>query len=174
MVHDPDRGTADPTVGETGDVGGRTPFSTTHSDEIRVETLPERPVAVARHDGPLATIDETRRPLYQHLIMNELVAGPPMIRFPEGWQEDGDPVDVLVGTTAGFHGDETATVAYVAQGEYALLDYEGPEEGLPAARQELRDWVTRQGRRPGGPMLQVHIMDPIDGETEQQLQLPLD
>jgi effector-binding domain-containing protein len=55
-----------------------------------------------------------------------------------------------------------------------VLDYEGPEEGLEAARHRLRAWAQEQGHRPAGPLLQVHLMDPVDGVVEEQLQLPVD
>lgn len=151
-------------------MNARTPFATSHSDELRIEELPARRFAVARHEGPIETIQETRRPLYQHLIMHELVGGPPVLRFPD----DGDHVEVLVGTTEGFQGDAVCDVEVVPPGWYAVMDYEGPETGLPAAHERLRAWVQERGHTVRGPMLQVHLMDPIDGDTEQQLQLPVE
>jgi hypothetical protein len=139
--------------------------------EPRVETLRERWVCVVEHAGPLATVDQTRRPLYRHMILHELVGGPSILRFL-------DPpcasraVDALVVTHAGFDGDEACRVERLSPGRYALLDYEGPEEGLPAARAHLLAWAQRHGGA-AGPLLQVHLMDALDGVTEQQLQVPL-
>lgn len=106
--------------------------------------------------------------MYQHMIMHELVAGPSVLRFrPDG-------VDVMVGCAAGFMGEADLVLEMVPAGRFAVLDYEGPEDGLEAARRELVDWVQGHGRTLTGPMLQVHMMDPLDGDVEQQLQLPVD
>lgn len=134
----------------------------------RVETLPERRFAVAHHAGPPETVEKTRRPLYQHLILHELVGGPPVLRF-----RDDATVDVLVGTVGGFRGDGVATVEVVPGGRYAVEEYAGPLDGLPAARQDLLDWCRSKGITPAGPLLQVHLMDEIDGETEQRIEIPL-
>ncbi len=141
----------------------------------RIEHLAERRVAVVTHRGPLETVDDTRRPLYQHLIMQELISGPSAIRFPHGPRfEPGHHVDLLVGTPRHFEGDDVATVETLEEGPYAVLDYEGPVEGLEAARQALFGWIEAQGHRIVGPLLQVHLMDEIDGEIEQQLQAPIE
>ncbi len=145
------------------------------SDDVRIEELPERRVAVVQHHGPLETVDDTRRPLYQHLILQELIGGPSAIRFPHGPHvEEGHRIDLLVGTPSHFEGDEVANVEVLDAGWYAVLDYEGPVGGLAAARQELLDWIEREGYRPIGALLQVHLMDEIDGEIEQQLQVPVE
>lgn len=136
-------------------------------DDPRVETLPERRFAVRLHDGGIETIEETRRPLYQHMIMDELVGGPPVLRF------EGDRIDVLVGATCGFDGDDVVTVEILPEARYAVADFEGPEDDLPAARAALLEWVASNGHTAAGPVLQVHLMDAIDGETEQEIQVPL-
>jgi effector-binding domain-containing protein len=138
----------------------------------RVETLKERHVAVVEHHGPVATIDVTRRPLYRHMIIHELVGGPSIIRFLD--QKEGDrEVDALVMTHAGFEGDEMCRIEVLPGGPHAVADYEGKAEGLPAARRELRAWVKANGLRAAGPLLQVHHMDEMDGVLEEQLQIPL-
>ncbi len=147
---------------------GEGSFAAPGGDEPRIVELPERRFAVRSHDGSIETIENTRRPLYQHMIMHELVGGPPVLRFTDAG------IDVLVGTTCGFDGDENVRVEVIPAGWYAVVDYEGPEEGLPEAHEGLRAWVTQQNHQPAGPLLQVHLMDPIDGDTEQQLQLPVD
>jgi effector-binding domain-containing protein len=134
---------------------------------VHILTLPERVVAVVAHDGPVETIDETRRPLYRHMITHELVGGPSIIRF----RHDG--VDALVGTHVGFDGDDVVRVETLPAGDYAILDYEGPQEGLEGARQTLLEWVAESGRQAAGPLLQVHHMDPVDGIVEEQLQVLL-
>lgn len=124
------------------------------------------------HHGPVDEIDVTRRPLYRHMIMNELVGGPSILRFldkPEGEHI----VDALVVTHVGFDGDNVCQIEQLPAGQYAILDFEGPETGLPAARKALRDWVAKQGRKPAGQLLQVHHMDAIEGIVEEQLQLHL-
>jgi effector-binding domain-containing protein len=141
-------------------------------DEPRIVELPERPVAVVRHPGPVETIDETRRPLYRHMILHELVGGPSIIRFTDPAAPDAG-VDALVLTHLGFEGDEVCRVEHLPAGRYAVLDYEGPPVGLPAARLRLLSWIQDQALRPAGPLLQVHLMDPIDGIVEEQLQVPL-
>ena len=141
--------------------------------EPRIEHLRERTVCVVPHHGPPATIDATRRPLYRHMILHELVGGPSIVRYLE--RPHGERVvDALVQTHAGFDGDEACTVELLHAGPYAVLDYEGPEEGLEAARERLRAWARRHGHRPAGPILQVHLMDPVDGNVEEQIQLPLE
>jgi DNA gyrase inhibitor GyrI len=134
--------------------------------------LPERPVAVVHHEGPPETVDRTRRPLYRHMVLNELVGGPSILRWLEPPQGKRI-VDALVITHLGFEGDAVCRMETLPAGQYAVLDYEGPPSGLEQARQHLRAWVQRQGRKPAGPLLQVHLMDEVDGVTEQQLQLPL-
>lgn len=134
--------------------------------------LRERTVAVVEHHGPVDTIDETRRPLYRHMILNELVGGPAIVRWLDPPAGDRQ-VDALVTTHVGFDGDEVCRVETLPAGRYAVLDYEGHPEGLPKARAELLDWVRRQRLRPAGPVLQVHLMDPIDGIVEEQFQVPL-
>jgi effector-binding domain-containing protein len=138
----------------------------------RLEELRERHVAVVTHDGPLETIDETRRPLYRHMILHELVGGPSIVRFPVGARASG-PVDALVMTHAGFDGDDLARVETLPAGTYAVLDYEGPPSGLAAAREGLLAWVRAEGHAALGPLLQVHHMDPVDGIIEEQLQVPV-
>lgn len=138
--------------------------------EVRVELLPERAVAVVPHRGPLERIDETRRPLYRHMILHELVGGPSIVRFLDRPQGD-HAVDALVTTHQGFEGDETVAVEHLPAGRYAVLHYEGPEAGLAAARQQLRSWAAAYAKGPAGPLLQVHHMDPIDGVVEEQLQV---
>ncbi len=137
-----------------------------------VATLRERWVCVIPHHGDPARIDDTRRPLYRHMIQQELVGGPSIIRWLD--RPDGaHAVDALVQTYAGFDGDAVCTVERIPAGTFALLDYEGPEADLAAARDRLCAWARANGHAPTGPLLQVHLMDPIDGVTEQQLQLPL-
>lgn len=151
-----------------------------HAFDVEVRELPARRFAVRRHDGTVADVDATRRPLYQHLILNELVGGPPVLRFPAdhdaegpGKGDDGTGLDVLVGTVGGFDGDGEVTVETVPAGWFAVLHYEGPEDTLPDARRALRAWAAEQGHAPDRPVYQVHLMDPIDGEAEQELQYPL-
>lgn len=139
---------------------------------VRIEHLPERTVAVVPHRGPVERIDDTRRPLYRHMIIHELVGGPSIIRFlphPQGDRE----VDALVTTHAGYEGDEVVQVEVLPAGRYALLQYEGPPEGLAPARRAILDWVASQGHSAAGPLLQVHHMDAIDGVVEEQLQVLL-
>ncbi len=139
--------------------------------EPRIVMLRERPVAVVAHHGPVEAIDATRRPLYRHMIINELVGGPSIIRFldpPVGEHA----VDALVQTHLGFDGDEVCHLEDLPAGRYAVLDYEGAPEGLPAARLRLAAWADRHGGR-AGPILQVHQMDAIDGVVEEQLQVQL-
>lgn len=139
--------------------------------DIRVATLAARTVAVAEHKGPAKTIDETRRPVYRHMIQHELVGGPSILRFLEPPRGDRI-VDALVVTHAGFEGDDALAVETLPEGEYAILDYEGPEEGLEEARARLRLWLQGRGH-PRGPILQVHHMDPVEGTVEEQLQAHL-
>ena len=134
-------------------------------------TLKERPVAVVPHHGPVETIDQTRRPLYRHMIIHELVGGPSVIRFLDEPRGDHE-VDALVLTHVGFEGDEVCRIEVLPAGRYAVLDYQGPPSGLPAARRRLLDWARRHGEV-AGPVLQVHHMDPIDGEVEEQIQVLL-
>lgn len=137
-----------------------------------VATLRERWVCVVPHHGDPARIDDTRRPLYRHMIQQELVGGPSIIRWLD--RPSGEhAVDALVQTHLGFDGDEVCQVERIPAGTFALLDYEGPEADLAAARDRLRAWAKAAGHAPSGPLLQVHLMDAIDGVTEQQLQLPL-
>ena len=140
--------------------------------EPRIETLRERVVAAVPHHGPVETIDDTRRPLYRHMIIHELVGGPSIIRFLDRPQGDHQ-VDALVMTHIGFDGDEVCRLEHLPAGRYAVLDYEGRPEGLPAARGRIVDWVRRKGLHMAGPVLQVHLMDPIDGIVEEQIQVPL-
>lgn len=141
-------------------------------EEPRIVELKERPVAVVQHRGPVETIDETRRPLYRHMIIHELVGGPSIIRFLDAPHGDRQ-VDALVLTHVGFDGDEVCRIETLPAGRYAVLDYEGHPEGLAAARTRLVEWVQRRRLRRAGPVLQVHLMDPIDGIVEEQLQVPL-
>ena len=137
----------------------------------RVAQLRERHVAVVAHHGPVERIDDTRRPLYRHMILNELVGGPSIIRFldpPRGAHE----VDALVMTHLGFDGDEVCRVEVIPGGRYAVLDYQGHVEGLAKARAHLLAWAREHGGA-GGPVLQVHLMDPIDGIVEEELQVRL-
>jgi len=53
-----------------------------------------------------------------------------------------------------------------------VLDYHGPVEGLAPARKRLLDWAGAHGGA-AGPLLQVHLMDPIDGVVEEELQVLL-
>lgn len=139
--------------------------------EPRVVALRERPVTVVAHHGPVETIDQTRRPLYRHMIIHELVGGPSIIRFLDERRGDHE-VDALVLTHLGFDGDEVCQVELLPAGRYAVLDYHGPPEGLAAARQRLKEWAQRHGGA-AGPVLQVHLMDPIEGDVEEQLQVRL-
>lgn len=139
--------------------------------EPRIAVLKERPVAVVAHHGPVERIDDTRRPLYRHMIIHELVGGPSIIRFLDHPQGDHQ-VDALVLTHLGFDGDEVCTVETLPGGRYAVLDYEGPPDGLAAARQRLKEWARRHGGM-AGPVLQVHLMDPVEGNVEEELQVLL-
>lgn len=134
----------------------------------RIEELPERRVAVKHHRGTFEDLDNTRRPLYQQLIQYEAVGGPSMVRV----HDDGS-LDVLVQAAPGFEGEDDVGLEHLPGGPYAVLDYEGPAAGLEAARRRLREWAQAQGHDPAGPLLQVHLMDPIDDLLEQQFQLPL-
>ena len=140
--------------------------------EPRIAELKERVVAVVEHAGPVERIDETRRPLYRHMIQHELVGGPSIVRWLDPPQGDR-LVDALVVTHNGFDGDEVCRVEHLPGGRHAILDYEGDPGGLPKAREALLAWVRRKHLRPTGPVLQVHLMDPIDGIVEEQLQVPL-
>jgi effector-binding domain-containing protein len=152
---------------------GEGSFNTTREDEIRVQKFPERRFALKRHNGPVSTVEKTRKPLYQHMISGELVGGPPVLRFDLGDLNGDQAVDVLVGATCGFDGDEEVTVELFPAADYAVLDFEGPTTELPAARLTLIAWAKQQGRDLGERILQIHMMDEIDGETEQQLQIRL-
>ena len=138
--------------------------------QARIVHLPERTVAVVPHKGPVERIDDTRRPLYRHMIIHELVGGPSIIRFLEVPRGDHQ-IDALVTTHMGFEGDEVVTVEQLPAGRYAVFDYEGPPAGLAAARDSLRAWIRTHGHRAAGPLLQVHHMDPIEGVVEEQLQV---
>lgn len=147
---------------------GEGSFAATQEDGPRFQELPERRFAVRVHPGTIDDVDDTRRPVYQYMIMHELVAGPSVLRF----RDDG--VDVMVGCAAGFQGMDDLALEVVPAGTFAILDYEGPESGLPAAHDLLRRWVADQGKVASGPLLQVHMMDPMDdGMVEQQLQIPV-
>lgn len=139
---------------------------------IRIEPFPERRCCVSRHIGGLATIDETRRPMYQHMISNELVGGASMVRFQEDLS-DGADVDVLIGATCDFDGDDVVTVDVLPAGDYATMDYDGPESGVEAARHAFQQALEADGYETVGRFVQVHMMDAIDGETEQQFQVRL-
>lgn len=140
--------------------------------DIRIERFEARRCCVRRHEGGIATVDDTRRPMYQHMISNELVGGASMIRFDDGLQDDAD-VDVLIGATCGFDGDEVVTVDELPAGDYAVMDYEGPMDGVEAARQAFRTALDADGYQTVGRFVQVHLMDELDGETEQQFQVRL-
>jgi DNA gyrase inhibitor GyrI len=134
---------------------------------VRTAQLPERPVCVVAHHGRVEDIDATRRPLYRHMIMHELVGGPSIIRFLA--EPTGDhAVDALVVTHLGFDGDEVCAVEHLPAGNYAVADYEGPPDGLALARERFATWLAANARP--GDMLQVHLMDPIDDIVEEQLQ----
>jgi DNA gyrase inhibitor GyrI len=140
--------------------------------QVRVERLKERTVAVLAHHGHPDAVDDTRRPLYRHMIINELVGGPSIIRWlakPEG----DHIIDALVTTHTGFDGDEMCTVELLPAGEYAVADYEGPLRGLSKARDDFLASLRHAGHRPKGPVLQVHHMDEVDGIMEAQFQAPL-
>lgn len=139
--------------------------------EVRIETLEARRVASERHHGDPDAIEETRRPMYQRMIMEELVAGPSVLRF-RGGADGPDGIDVLIGCAAGFHGDEHLDVEVLPEGRYAVVDYEGPPSGLRDARRRLMDWAEAEGHEPD-ELLQVHVMDELEGETEQQFQVHL-
>lgn len=139
--------------------------------KVRTVELKERSVCAVPHHGPVEAIDDTRRPLYRHMVMQELVGGPSIIRFlaePTGTHE----VDALVVTHAGFDGDEVCRVEQLPAGRYAVADYEGPTDGLPKARERMRDWLRRHGHA-HADLLQVHLMDPVDDIVEEQLQVHL-
>lgn len=139
---------------------------------VRVVALPERHVAVCIHHGPADTVDQTRRPLYQHMIIHELVGGPSILRWLE--PPVGDRVvEALVMTHVGFEGDAMCRMEVLPAGSYAVADYEGPAAHLAAARQDFLRNVRANGHVAAGPVLQVHHMDEVDGVTEQQLQVPL-
>lgn len=152
---------------------GEGAFNTTWSDEIRIERFPERRFAVRRHPAGVDTVEETRKPLYQHMIMGELVGGPPVLRFDLEDMDAAHGVDVLVGATCGFDGDDMVSVEVFPEAEYAVMDFEGPVTELPEARRTLLAWAKQQGRDLGERILQVHMMDEMDGEIEQQLQIRL-
>ncbi len=139
--------------------------------KVRIVELKERPVCVVPHVGPVETIDETRRPLYRHMVINELVGGPSIVRFLDPPQGDHE-VDALVVTHLGFDGDEVCRVEQLPAGQYAVADYEGPTDGLATARKRLREWLGKHHKH-AGTILQVHLMDPIDGIVEEQLQVRL-
>lgn len=136
----------------------------------RIERLPPRLVVVAAHPGDLDSIDRTRRPLYQHLIMHEAVGGPSMIRFREG---GGHRYDVLVAAAPGYGGTRDFPVEELPGGPYAVADYEGDPDGVEQAREAFLAWLHGAGHAPAGPLVQVHLMDPVDGITEQQFQVPV-
>lgn len=138
---------------------------------LRTERLRERWVCVVVHEGPPETVDATRRPLYRHMIVSELVGGPSILRFPHG--ADATPIDALVVTHAGFTGDEVCRVDVLPSGTYAVADFEGPSAALADARRAFLKAATHHGSI-AGPLLQVHHMDDLDGLTEQQFQVRLD
>jgi DNA gyrase inhibitor GyrI len=134
--------------------------------QVRTVRLPERVVAAVPHHGPPETVDKTRRPLYQHLILNELVGGPSILRFLDPPQGDR-VVDALVLVQQGFAGDEVARVEHLPAGTYAVEPFEGPVARLAEARARFAAATAPTAR---GPVLQVHLMDPVDGDTEQEFQ----
>lgn len=144
--------------------------------DVRVEHLPERRFCVRRHIGPPASVDNTRRAMYQHMISHELVGGPSALRHVEDGHrtEPLHSLDVLIGATCNFEGDDVVRVEVLPEGPHAVLEYEGPEEGVAEAIGCLRRWVADSGRRAAGPVLQVHIMDAVDGVLEQELQVLLE
>jgi DNA gyrase inhibitor GyrI len=136
---------------------------------LRFEKLPPRRVAVAPHQGPMERIESTRRPLYQHLIMHEAVAGPSMLRFPAGSDQ---PDAVLVQAAVGYSGAAGFTLQELPGGRHAVQDYEGPMQALPQFRAAFRQAIGAAAE--GRPILQVHLYDEVDGVTEQRLELYLD
>lgn len=134
--------------------------------DLEFQILPERRMAVCPHPGDENTVEETRRPLYQHMIMHELVGGPPLLRF------EGDRLDVLVGATCGFDGDDVVTIELLPAGRYLVADVECPPSELPHLRRQFLADARDMGHE-GQALYQLHLMDEIDGITEQQLQLYL-
>lgn len=135
--------------------------------DIRIVELPSRRVCVRRHEGGLETVDVTRRPMYQHMIMHELVAGASMVRH----RDEG--LDVLIGAASGFQGDDVLDVELLPAGQYAVADWEGAESDIDAARGAFLDALAQDGYVVDGEVLQVHLMDAIEGVTEQQFQIRL-
>ncbi len=130
-----------------------------------IKTFEERRFCVRRHDGDEATVDETRRPMYQHMISHELVGGPPVLRFPI---DQPDVIEVLIGATCDFDGDHVVSVDVLPAGDYLVEHYDGPPSGVRAARDAFRRKAMDAGGN--GDVLQVHLMDEIDGDTEQEFQ----
>jgi len=130
---------------------------------MHIAELGFRTVALVKHHGDESTIEDTRRPLYRHMIMEELVGGPSMIRYHE------DRLDLLVMTHEGYEGDEVCNVDHLPPGRYAVQDYEGPVAGLATARQKFMAEVAPLG--PVGDLLQIHHMDDVDGVVEEQFQI---
>ncbi len=139
-----------------------------------IESLPERRFCVRRHFGPTEAVDDTRRPMYQHMISNELVGGPSILRHIEEATAPDHTLDVLIGATCNFDGDSEVRVEVLQEGDYAVLDFEGPESDIEGAMDHLRAWVAASNREPAGPILQVHLMDAMDGILEQQFQVALE
>lgn len=128
--------------------------------------IPARTVAVVRGIGREADVEAVRRPMYQHMVLHELVGGPSILRF-----HPDHSLDAMVVSHGGFDGDDMCEVELLPAGRYAVAEYEGPAAGVPKARRDFLAAVRRVGLHPRGPMLQVHLMDEIDGVTEQQFQV---
>ena len=95
-------------------------------DKPRIEHLPERRFCVRRHIGPAEAVDNTRRAMYQHMISHELVGGPSALRHVEDEHrtEPLHSLDVLIGATCSFEGDDAA-LWVPAHGPVRLSDDRG-------------------------------------------------
>jgi effector-binding domain-containing protein len=128
----------------------------TPQPEIR--ELPAQPVAAERAvtdaDGLPGTIDRTFPALFEQIAARGTApAGPPYVRY----FETGERFDIELGVPLPAGDGEDASLP---SGRAAVLRYTGPYDGLPAACEQLGQWVEDRGEEAAGAFWESYVTDP--------------
>lgn len=132
------------------------------STEIR--KLQPQPALIIRSRVPRSQIAATIGQSLGRIVPYALgaggtLAGQPFARYTE-WGSDPITIEVGMPVTSLVAGNADIEALTLPEGPAAVAVHGGPYDQMPETYTALQQWITAQGREPGGPPWEVYVSDP--------------
>jgi AraC family transcriptional regulator len=145
-------------------------------NEVSIKNLPRMAAVTVEHIGPYTDVKEAFDRLFEWLEGRKLTG--PDIRMFGAFYDDPEKVApdklrsrALAVTSRTFDIEPPIERTEIGGGEYAVLRYKGPYEGLMPMYDFLyKEWLPKSGRQPGkGPSIEEYINNPSNAKPEELL-----